>query len=129
MLRVSGAQKVLRLNNTLHVQLITFWGSRFERKWMIPKNDPQDDPAGISSQINKVLARISYMSGLFDSKLLVKQVVWRKTNIRGVAFINPRWGLIQGGALQCPWQHVTMVVVATRMVHLERMYGVCGKTC
>ena len=44
--------------------------------------------------INKVLAIILYMSGLFDSKIIVKKVVWRKnTNKGGEAFINPRWGL------------------------------------
>ena len=37
MLRVSGAQKVLRLINNLYVQLITLGGSRFERKWMTHK--------------------------------------------------------------------------------------------
>ena len=43
--------------------------------------------------INKVLAIILYMSGLFDSKSIVKEVVWRKTTNKGGVFINPRWGL------------------------------------
>ena len=43
--------------------------------------------------INKVLAIIVYISDLFDSKSIVKEVVWRKTTIRGGAFINPRWRL------------------------------------
>ena len=41
--------------------------------------------------INKVLATILYMSGLFDSKSIVKEVVWRKNKIRGGRL------LIQGG--------------------------------
>ena len=36
--------------------------------------------------INKVLAIIVYISGLFDSKSIVKEVVWRKTQIGGGAF-------------------------------------------
>ena len=47
--------------------------------------------------MNKVLAIILYMSGLFDSKSIVKEVVWRKTTNKGGAFINPRWGLIFPG--------------------------------
>ena len=43
--------------------------------------------------INKVLAIILYISGLFDSKSIVKEVVWRKQQNKGGAFINPRWGL------------------------------------
>ena len=44
--------------------------------------------------INKVLAIIVYVSGLFDSKSIVKEVVWRKTkNKGGGAFIDPRRGL------------------------------------
>ena len=33
--------------------------------------------------INKVLAIILYMSGLFDSKSIVKEVVWRKNKNKG----------------------------------------------
>ena len=33
--------------------------------------------------INKVLAIIVYVSGLFDSKLIVKKVVWRKNKNKG----------------------------------------------
>ena len=33
--------------------------------------------------INKVLAIILYMSGLFDSKSIVQEVVWRKTTNKG----------------------------------------------
>ena len=47
------------------------------------QDDPKDDPAGISRQINKVLARIEYISGLFDSKLIVKRSLGGKTKIRG----------------------------------------------
>ena len=44
--------------------------------------------------INKVLARCLYVSGLFDSKLIVKHIVWRKKQNKGAgAFINPRWRL------------------------------------
>ena len=64
--RVSGAQKVLRLINTLRIQLITFWGSRFERKWMTLKMNPKMTPkmallvSPVSQKrINKVLARIN----------------------------------------------------------------------
>ena len=50
--RVSGAQKVLRLINTLRIQLITCWGvSLWEELDDLqddPHDDPQDDPAGIS---------------------------------------------------------------------------------
>ena len=38
------------------------------------------------NMINKVLATISYISGLFDCKSIVKEVVWRKTKIRGGAY-------------------------------------------
>ena len=48
MLRVSGAQKVLRVINTLRVQLITFGGVSLWEKMDDPQDDPQDDPAGIS---------------------------------------------------------------------------------
>ena len=41
--------------------------------------------------INKVLAIMLYISGRFDSKSIVKEVVWRKNNIRGGPL------LIQGG--------------------------------
>ena len=41
--------------------------------------------------IDKVLAILLYISGLFDSKRIVKKVVWRKTQIRGGCL------LIQGG--------------------------------
>ena len=44
------------------------------------------------NMINKVLAIILYMSGLFDSKSIVKEVVWRKNRIRGEGGL-----LIQGG--------------------------------
>ena len=43
------------------------------------------------NMINKVLAIIVYMSGLFDSKLIVKKVVWRKNTNKGGGL------LIQGG--------------------------------
>ena len=43
------------------------------------------------NMINQVLAIILYMSGLFDSKSIVKEVVWRKTQKK--VFINPRWRL------------------------------------
>ena len=61
-------------------------------------DDPQDDrPAGISRVaecINKVLARIKYISGLFDSKSIVKKVVFRENkNKGGGPFTNPRWGI------------------------------------
>ena len=46
------------------------------------------------NMINKVLAIILYTSGLFDSKSIVKEVVWRNNKIRGGAFINPRWRLV-----------------------------------
>ena len=56
MLRVSGAQKVLRLINSLRVQLIICWGvslwgkmdDRHDDPPDDPQDDPQDDPAGIS---------------------------------------------------------------------------------
>ena len=67
MLRVSGAQKVLRLINTLRIQLITFWGSRFERKWMTPKMAQLVSPVS-QKRMNKVLDIIEYMSGLLDSQ-------------------------------------------------------------
>ena len=54
-------------------------------------DDPQDGTAGISRQINKVLAIIVYISGLFDSKWIVKKVVWRKQTNKGGRL------LIQGG--------------------------------
>ena len=40
--------------------------------------------------VNKVLAIILYTFGLFDSKSIVKEVVWRKTTNKGRL-------LIQGG--------------------------------
>ena len=40
--RVSGAQKVLRLINTAYVQLITFWGVSLGEKMDDPQDDPQD---------------------------------------------------------------------------------------
>ena len=46
------------------------------------------------NMMNKVLAIILYISGLFDSKWIVKQVVWRKNKIRGGAFINSKVGII-----------------------------------
>ena len=42
--------------------------------------------------INKVLAIILYISGLFDSKPIVKEVVWRKNTNKGGGHL-----LIQGG--------------------------------
>ena len=42
--------------------------------------------------INKVLAIILYISGLVDSKLIVKKVVWRKNTNKGGGRL-----LIQGG--------------------------------
>ena len=42
--------------------------------------------------INKVLATILYISGLFDSKSIVKEVVWRKQTNKGGGRL-----LIQGG--------------------------------
>ena len=44
--------------------------------------------------INKVLAIFLYVSGLVDSKSIVKEVVWRKNKNKGGAFINPRWRLV-----------------------------------
>ena len=55
---------------------------------MLAKGSPHEG----GNMINKVLARIVYMSGLFDSKLIVKKVVWRKNKIRGGGRL-----LIQGG--------------------------------
>ena len=51
-----------------------------------PQDDPQDDPAGISRVaecINKVLAKILYISGLFDSKLIVTNIVFRENKNNG----------------------------------------------
>ena len=42
--------------------------------------------------INKVLAIILYISGLVDSKVIVKEIVWRKTTNKGRGRL-----LIQGG--------------------------------
>ena len=48
-----------------------------------PQGDPQDGAAGISRRINKVLARCVSMFGHFDSKWVVKKVVWRKQPNKG----------------------------------------------
>ena len=51
-----------------------------------PQDDPQDDQAGISRVaecINKVLAKSWHISGLFDSKLIMKKVVFRENKIKG----------------------------------------------
>ena len=45
------------------------------------------------NMVNKVLAIILYISGPFDSKSIVKEVVWRKKQNKGGGFINPRWRL------------------------------------
>ena len=58
MLRVSGAQQMLCLINTLYVQLTFLGGVSLWEKMDDAQDDPQDDPAGISRQINEVLARI-----------------------------------------------------------------------
>ena len=79
-LRVSGAQKVLRLINTLYVQLNTFLGVSFWEKMDDPQDDPQDGAAGISRRINKVLAIFLSILSHFDDKWIVTKVVWRKTN-------------------------------------------------
>ena len=81
--RVSGAQTMLRLINTLYVQLITFWGVSFWEKMDDPQDDPQNGAAGISRRINKVLAIMLSMFGHFDSKWIVKKVVWRKKQNKG----------------------------------------------
>ena len=55
-------------------------------------NNRMNDNIMFDNNNNKVLARIQYLSGLFDSKLIVKKVVFReKTNKGGVSL------LIQGG--------------------------------
>ena len=41
---------------------------------ILAKGSPHEE----GNMINKVLAIILYMSGLFDSKLIVKKVAWRK---------------------------------------------------
>ena len=48
-----------------------------------PQDDPQDGAAGISRRINKVLAIILSIFGHFDSKWIVKKVVWRKKQNKG----------------------------------------------
>ena len=58
---------------------------------MIPKMTPKVSPVS-QKRINKVLAIIQYISGLFDSQLIVKQVVFRGKQHKG-GFINPRWRL------------------------------------
>ena len=63
MLRVSGAQKMLRLVNTLYLQLITLLGVSFWEKMDDPQDDPQDGAAGISRRIDKVLAMILSIVG------------------------------------------------------------------
>ena len=63
---------MLRLINTLYVQLITFWGVSFWEKMDDPQDDPQDGAAGISRRIDKVLARILYIFDHFDNKWIVK---------------------------------------------------------
>ena len=47
--------------------------------FILAKGSPHEG----GNMINKVLAIIVYMSGLFDSKSIVKEVVWRKTTNKG----------------------------------------------
>ena len=42
--------------------------------FILAKGSPHEG----ENMINKVLATILYISGLFDSKSIVKEVVWRK---------------------------------------------------
>ena len=61
---------------------------------MTPKMAQLVSPVS-QKRINKVLDIIYYISGLFDSKSIVKKVVFRGTKHKGGGpFINPRWGLI-----------------------------------
>ena len=72
-----------------------FGGSRFERKWMIPKMTPKMtqliSPVS-QKRINKVLAKLWYISGLFDSKWIVTNIVFRKNENQGGTRL-----LIRGG--------------------------------
>ena len=56
--------------------------------FILAKGSPHEG----GNMLNKVLAIILYMSGLFDSKLVVKKVVWRKNKHKGGGRL-----LIQGG--------------------------------
>ena len=46
------------------------------------------------NMINKVLAIIVYISGLFDSKSIVKEVVWRKQTNKGGGVYSSKEGII-----------------------------------
>ena len=62
--------------------------------------------------INKVLATILYISGLFDSKSIVKEVVWRKNIIRGGRL------LIQGG----DYIYIYIYVYTYHIMHYYNTY-------
>ena len=52
------------------------------------------------NMINKVLAIILYISGLFDSKSIVKEVVWRKTTNKGGGVYESKVAIIRRGPLR-----------------------------
>ena len=60
------------------------------------------------NMINKVLAIILYMSVLFDSKPIVKEVVWRKTTNKGGCL------LIQGGDFMYMYIYIYIYIYIER---------------